>query len=62
MVSQESKKEDSNFYIITNRDVWNKLEQLEKKVDNLNIKIYAFAGALAIVATVLSMTGGIRIG
>ncbi len=50
------------FVPITNKDVWLKVNDLEKKVDGLSTKLYAFATAVAIIAGFLSLTGGIKIG
>lgn len=62
MVSSGDSNGNEVFVPVTRRDVWNKLIELEKRVDALNIKIYAFAGAVAAIAAFLSVTGGIHIG
>jgi hypothetical protein len=50
------------FVPITNKDVWVKLVELEKKVDSLSIKIYAFATVIVILGGVFGVTGGVTIG
>lgn len=62
VLGQTEGPEPTIFIKVTNEDVWSKLIELEKKVDRLNTRIYAFAGALTIVGGVLGITGGITFG
>lgn len=66
MASTEEKTLNSNggqvFVPITNKDVWIKLQEVDKKVDALSIKLYAFSAAVVIIGAFISITGGIQIG
>ena len=50
------------FVPITNADVWKKVLELERRVDALSVKLYAFATSVVIIAGFLSLTGGVSVG
>lgn len=62
MSNEKSVNGSPTFVPITNKDVWLKVVELEKKVDALSIKLYAFATSLVVIATFISLTGGVRLG
>lgn len=52
----------SSPFNVTNKDVWLKLIDLERKVDALSVKLYAFASAVGIIGAFLAITGGVQVG
>jgi hypothetical protein len=52
----------ATFVSISNKDIWLKIIDLEKKVDLMAVKLYSFAAAAAVIGGFLALTGGVSVG